>query len=100
MKIRDDLETIIYLPTYMNYTTVYKEFKMHFNLEHDSDKPISYATFHKLWQLLTPYIKFQPSASDLCDTCEAFKADIKFANDDDEKENLKFEYKKHQIDAE
>ncbi|MDW3631333.1 MAG: hypothetical protein QOK71_07840, partial [Nitrososphaeraceae archaeon] len=100
MKIRDDLETIIYLPTYMKYTTVYEEFKMHFNLEHDSDKPISYTTFYKLWQLLTPYIKFQPSASDLCDTCEAFKADIKFANDDDEKENLKFEYKKHQIDAE
>src|SRR6185369_4069682 len=40
------------------------------------------------------------SGSDLCDTCEALKRDIKFTNDDDEKENLKFEYKNHKTDAE
>jgi hypothetical protein len=100
MKIRDDLEAIIYLPTYMKYTTVYEEFKMHFNLEHDSDKPISYTTFYKLWKLSTPYIKFQPSGTDLCDTCETFKTNLKFANGDDEKENIKFEHKKHKMDAE
>jgi hypothetical protein len=98
MKIRDDLEAIIYLPTYMKYTTVYEEFKKHFNLEHNSSRIIAYNTFYKLWQQLTPYVKFQPSATDLCDTCEAFKADIKFANGD-EKENLKFKYKKHQKNA-
>lgn len=100
MKIRDDLEAIIYLPTYTKYTTVYEEFKKHFNLEYDSRKLIAYNTFYKLWQQLTPYIKFQPSGSDLCDICETFKTDIKFANDDSEKENLKFEYKNHQTDAE
>ncbi|CAJ0884912.1 13838_t:CDS:2 [Entrophospora sp. SA101] len=63
-------------------------------------KPIAYNTFYKLWQQLTPYIKFQTSGSDLCDTCEALKRDIKFTNDDDEKENLKFEYKNHKTDAE
>jgi len=103
MKIRDDLEAIIYLPTYMKYTTVYEEFRKHFNLinlENTFGKIIEYVTFYKMWQQLTPHIKFQPSATDLCDTCEALKRDIKFTNDDDEKENLKFEYKNHQTDAE
>ncbi|CAJ0906238.1 12424_t:CDS:2 [Entrophospora sp. SA101] len=62
--------------------------------------PIAHTTFYKLWKQLTPYIKFQPPGTDLCDTCEAFKTNLKFANDDDEKENIKFEYKKHQMDAE
>jgi len=99
MKIRDDLEAIIYLPTYMKYTTVYEEFKKHFNLEYDPNRIIAYNTFYKLWQQLTPYIKFQQSATDLCDTCEAFKTDIKFAKEK-KKENLKFEYTKHQTDVE
>jgi hypothetical protein len=100
MKIRDELEAITYLPTYMKYTTVYEEFKNLFNSEYESIRPVAYNTFYKLWQQLTPYIKFQTSGTDLCDTCEAFKRDIKFTDDDDEKENLKFEYKNHQMNAE
>ena len=36
----------------------------------------------------------------ICDTCETFARDIRFTNDDDEKENLKFEYKNLKTDAE
>src|SRR6185295_15652831 len=71
-----------------------------FDLEYESIRPIEYKTFYKLWKQLMPYIKFQTSATDLCDTCEAFKRDIRFTNDDDEKENIKFEFKKHQTDEE
>ena len=100
MKIRDESEAIIYLPTYMKYTTVYEDFKTCFNSEYESIRIIAGNTFYKLWRQLTPYIKFQPSGTDLCDTCEAFKTNIKFTDDDNEKENIKFEYKKHQMDAE
>src|SRR6185369_429497 len=100
MRMRDESELIIYLPTYLNYVTVHEEFKNYFDLEYESIKCIEYKTFYKLWKQLTPYIKFQTPATDLCDTCDALKRDIKFTNDDDEKENLKFEYKNHQTDAE
>jgi len=93
-------ESIIYLPTYLNYATVYEEFRNYFDLEYESIKPIEYNTFYKLWKQLTPYIKFQTPGTDLCDTCEAFKRDIKFTDDDDEKENIKLEYRKHQTNAE
>jgi len=52
-------ESIIYLPTYLNYATVYEEFRNYFDLEYESIKPIEYNTFYKLWKQLTPYIKFQ-----------------------------------------
>jgi len=100
MRMRDESELIIYLPTYLNYTTVYEEFRNYFDLEYESIRPIEYNTFYKLWKQLTPYIKFQTPGTDLCDTCEAFERDIRFTNDDDEKENLKFEYKNHKTDAE
>jgi len=93
MKMRDELEAIIYLPTYMKYTTVYEEFKNLFNSEYEPIRPIAYNTFYKLWQQLTPYIKFQTSATDLCDACVAFKTNLKFTNDDDEKENIKLNTK-------
>jgi hypothetical protein len=91
---------IIYLPTYLNYATVYEEFRNYFDLECESIKPIEYNTFYKLWKQLTPYIKFQTPGTDLCDTCEAFKRDIRFTNDDDEKENIELECRKHQTNAE
>jgi hypothetical protein len=51
MKLRDDSEPYIYLPTDQRYTTVYKEFHRHFYLEHDeSTKIIAYKTFYNLWQ--------------------------------------------------
>jgi hypothetical protein len=79
---------------------VYEEFRNYFDLECQSIKPIEYNTFYKLWKQLTPYIKFQTPGTDLCDTCEAFKRDIRFTNDDDEKENIELEYRKHQTNAE
>ena len=63
MKIRDESEAIIYLPTYMKYTTVYEDFKTCFNSEYESIRIIAGNTFYKLWRQLTPYIKFQPSGT-------------------------------------
>src|SRR5688572_30783862 len=99
MRMRDESELIIYLPTYLNYTTVYKEFRNYFDLEYESIKPLEYNTFYKLWKQLT-YIKLQTPGTDLCDTCEAFKRDIRFTNDDDEKENIELEYRKHKTNTE
>ncbi|CAJ0858644.1 10241_t:CDS:1, partial [Entrophospora sp. SA101] len=49
-----------------------------------------------LWQELIPYLKFQPPASDLCDKCEMFKAEMAVAKSDVENyEKTKKEYEGH-----
>jgi hypothetical protein len=83
-----ELESIIYLPTYLNYTTVYKEFRNYFDLEYESIKPIEYNTFYKLWKQLTPYIKFQTPGTDLCDTCEEFRSNLRATKNQDDQEIL------------
>ncbi|CAB4494866.1 unnamed protein product [Rhizophagus irregularis] len=68
MRYRNDSENFIYLPTGENYTSIYKKYKEDFYLEHDeSETIISYSTFRRLWHELIPNLKFQPSASDLCE---------------------------------
>ena len=56
---------------------------------------MSYNSFIKIWHELVPHIKFQPSASDLCETCANFKAELAIIKDDIELNNKKIQYKEH-----
>src|SRR5687768_16264127 len=56
---------------------------------------IALQTFCKLWQQLTPEIKFLNHVSDLCDTCYGFDTKLRSTKDKDEIANLNFEYEKH-----
>ncbi|CAG8734736.1 16380_t:CDS:2 [Dentiscutata erythropus] len=68
MRHKNESEPFIYLPTGNTYTSVYNEFKKHFNNENsENTKIISYFTFRKLWYEMIPHLKFQPPASDLCE---------------------------------
>ena len=97
MRHRNDSGNFIYFPTSENYTSVYKKYKEHFYLEHDDDENIiSYSTFRKLWHEIMPNLKFQSPASDLCETCEDFKAKMRVAKKDiDEYNDIKNQYEKH-----
>jgi hypothetical protein len=96
MRHFDDSDAFIYLPTGKTYVSVYNEFKIHFHAEHETKQIISYQTFRRLWQELIPYLKFQPPASDLCDKCEMFKAEMAVAKSDVENyEKTKKKYEEH-----
>ncbi|CAG8730908.1 12248_t:CDS:1, partial [Racocetra persica] len=52
----------------------------------------------KLWYEIIPYLKFQPSASDLCEVCEMFKAKLIVAKSDVEEYNqIKTQYDQYCI---
>ena len=64
---------------------MYKEFKKFYlenilKVESENDlkeeKIISYNSFRRLWNELTPNLKLQPLASDLCDNCVQFKSKL------------------------
>ncbi|CAB4487542.1 unnamed protein product [Rhizophagus irregularis] len=97
MRHRNDSGNFIYLPTGENYTSIYKKYKEDFYLEHDeSETIISYSTFRRLWHELIPNLKFQPSASDLCEKCVEFKAKMQAAKSDIDKYNIiKDQYEEH-----
>ncbi|CAB4374715.1 unnamed protein product [Rhizophagus irregularis] len=97
MRHRNDSGNFIYLPTGENYTSIYKKYKEDFYLKHDeSETIISYSTFRRLWHKLIPNLKFQPSASDLCEKCVEFKAKMQAAKSDINKYNIiKDQYEEH-----
>jgi hypothetical protein len=99
LRLRDNSESITYLPTEKKYTSIYNEYINNVNLTFNQSVKISYDTFRNLWHQLTPSIKFQTAASDLCDTCEVFRQSLKNANNDDEKENIEFNFKQHRDTA-
>ena len=98
MKLRDDLEPFIYLPTEITRKNVYKEYKKNLLLVNSNPAPriIALQTFCKLWRQLTPEIKFLNHASDLCDACYEFDIKLRSTKDKDEIANISFEYEKHQ----
>ncbi|CAG8793786.1 14138_t:CDS:2, partial [Dentiscutata erythropus] len=83
LRHHDDSGVFIYLPTSQSYTSVYTEYKKVFYLIHDqSEKIISYSTFKRLWREMVPNLRFQPPASDLCEICTLFKANLLAAKKD------------------
>jgi hypothetical protein len=102
MRHRNDSGVFIYLPTGKTYMSIYEEFKEHFYIEHnESDKVVSYSTFKRIWQETIPNLKFQSHASDLCETCESFKALMQITkNNVEEFENIKIQFKEHKLTAE
>jgi hypothetical protein len=98
LRLRDDSASVTYLPTDKTYMSIYNEYKNHINLAFDQfGNIITYNTFRNLWHQLTPNIKFQSAASDLCET---FKQSLKHVNNEDEKENIKFDFYQHRNAAE
>src|SRR5205823_2886102 len=93
---------ILQYARYMDYhphnsepITVYNEYINNIHLTSSQSKNISYDTFRNLWYQLTPNIKFQSAATDLCDTCEAFRQPLKNVDSDNEDENINFDFKQH-----
>ena len=97
MRHRNDSGNFIYLPTSENYTTVYNKYKKDFYLEHDEDEQIiSYYTFRRIWHETIPTLKFQPFASDICEICEDFKAQMRIAKSNIDQYNIiKNQYEEH-----
>ncbi|GET04171.1 hypothetical protein GLOIN_2v1842132 [Rhizophagus clarus] len=102
MRHRNDSRNFIYLPTGENYMIVYNKYKENFYLEHDDkdEKIISYSTFRRIWQETIPTLKFQPPASDICETCNDFKSQIRIAKSNlDQYYIIKNQYDEHQKKA-
>ncbi|PKK61413.1 hypothetical protein RhiirC2_791838 [Rhizophagus irregularis] len=101
MRHQNDSGNFIYLPTNENYTLIYNKYKEHYCLEHsENENIISYSTFRRLWHELMPNLKFQSPASDLCETCEEFKAKMRTAKSDIDKFNIiKNQFEEHQEKA-
>jgi hypothetical protein len=96
LRHKSDSDVFIYLPTDKNYKSIYQEYKTYFNIEYPNEKVISYDSFLKLWHELVPHIKFQPPASDLCETCTNFKAKLAVVkNDIEQYNNISIQYKEH-----
>jgi len=92
---KTDSDVFIYLQTDTNYKLVYQKYNDYFNIEYPNQKVMSYNSFVKLWHELVPYIKFQPPASDLCETCANFKAELAVIKDDIELTNKRIQYREH-----
>ena len=99
LRHRNDSETFIYLPTDKTIKSIYKEYKDHYYNEHnETEQIISYYTFRRLWHEMVPNLKFQSPGSDLCETCENFKAKIQTEKHNaNEYEQLKIQFENHKI---
>jgi hypothetical protein len=96
MRHKIDSDVFIYLPTNKSYRSIYQEYENYFSIEYPDNKIISYDSFIKLWHELTPHIKFQSPASDLCETCTEFKAKLALLkNDTEQYDMVSFQYKEH-----
>ena len=95
LRHRNDSGVFIYLPTENTYVSIYEKYIK--NVKHDQSQIIiSYNIFIKLWHELASQIKFQTSASDLCETCEILKAELKIVKHDiDEYNKIKNQYELH-----
>lgn len=95
MRSRKDSDVFIYLPTDATYTSVYEEYKRHYIKEIDNNV-ISRVSFCRLWKQLMPHFKFQPLATDMCDTCTDFKAQLKSKANENNYEEIQGKYTEHQ----
>jgi hypothetical protein len=96
MRLQDNSDPVIYLETQYNYNSVFKEYEKCFedNFADSSMQNIKYTTFWRLWNQLTPHIKFLNTSSDLCGTCETFRLKLKPSSNDANVE-IKFNYEEH-----
>ncbi|CAG8844392.1 28597_t:CDS:1, partial [Gigaspora margarita] len=99
--LQHDTQSIIYLPTDQDYTKVYNNFIECLNIfpEKPFDK-ISYKSFVRIWKELLPYIKFMTLGTDLCETYEMLKAEIRCANYNEERELIQKKLDDHKQKAE
>ena len=90
MRLHDTSDPIIYLETRHNYKSVFNEYEKYFedNFTETSIQNIGYTTFWRLWNQLTPHIKFLNTYSDLCETCETYR--LQPLNDE-----IQFNYEEH-----
>ncbi|CAG8801396.1 19326_t:CDS:1 [Racocetra persica] len=95
-----DAQSIIYLPTNEDYTKVYNNFIEYLNIfpEKPFDK-INYKSFVRIWKELLPHIKIMTPGTDLCETCEILKAEIRNANYNEEKELIQKRLDEHKQKA-
>ncbi|CAG8719812.1 44678_t:CDS:2, partial [Gigaspora margarita] len=99
--LQHDTQTIIYLPMDKDYTKVYANFIECLNIfpEKPFDK-IGYKSFVRIWKELLSHIKFVTPGTDLCETCEMLKAEIRRANYNEEKELIQKRLYNHKQKAE
>jgi hypothetical protein len=95
MRSRKDSDVFIYLPTETTYTSVYEEYKKYY-IEEIDNNVISRVSFCRLWKQLMPHFKFQPLATDMCDTCTDFKAQLKSKANENNCEEIQRRYTDHQ----
>ena len=94
--MKTDTIPIIYLPTENSYSSVYEDFSKACNeLYGDNYNIMSRKSFIRIWQNLTPHIKFMTPGSDLCEICEILKTKIRIVDDIAEKNQLQLQYNHH-----
>ena len=96
MRFRDNSDPYIYLGTQNSFSSVFHEYEKCFedSLVNTSVQIIKFTTFWRLWNQLTPHIKFLKSSSDLCETCETFRLELKTSNNDATVE-IQFKFDEH-----
>ena len=96
MRLQDNSDPIIYLETQYNYSSVFNEYEkcIEDNFADQSMKSIKYTTFWRLWNQLTPHVKFLNTSSDLCEACEHFRLKLQSSSNDANVE-IKFNYEEH-----
>lgn len=99
MRSSKNTDVYIYLETDKTYTSVYNDYKENYLNEFDGDV-ISYTSFCRLWKQLMPHLKFQPLATDMCDTCTDFKAQLKYRANEANFEVIRGNYEEHKRLAE
>ncbi len=88
----------ILLPTNTTYLSIWELYSE--ESENNKDTPkISYNSFRKIWQNSLPYIQFQQCQSDLCDTCEELKNNIKYSKDSNTLDLMTKQYQAHSMQA-
>jgi hypothetical protein len=83
----------IFLPSAMSFRYVHR---MYLKSVPASERAVGYQSFLKIWQEVTPNIKFQKPRTDLCQTCEDHIKNIRMAIGRKE-ENEKIRYYKDAI---
>ena len=80
-------QLLVNLPTHLSYKKVYQNFIKSLSRK-NSLRKLSYNSFRKLWQELTPNIIIQKPRTDLCDICQKYKNELQLNISQKNKEQL------------
>ncbi|CAG8493646.1 21324_t:CDS:1 [Dentiscutata erythropus] len=86
----------VFLPTSFSYASVYHDYVQACKDKYSKDARIlAESTFTNIWKSLMLSLQFMSSKTDLCETCEIMKMDIRYASQYEKKLELTNSYLAH-----